>query len=144
MKKKKRKKKRFSHLKKRDVIKFFSVLFIETGQEFFRASSFSLILLCLCLFCFFDHVTVRSNESCCTVMLYFGGHQLKIMPIVPLFKRLTCLILFTKVEVIIQPPLKKAQSAAQWTPPMGVLLIKKIGYFFIDRLKSCESFPLRT
>ena len=42
---------------KRDVIKFFPVLLIEIGQEFFRASSFSLILFCLCLFCFFDHVT---------------------------------------------------------------------------------------
>lgn len=38
---------------KRDVIKFFPVLLIEIGQEFFKASSFSLILFCLCLFCFF-------------------------------------------------------------------------------------------
>ena len=43
---------------KRDVIKFFPVFFfIEIRQEFFRASSFSLILFCLCLFCFFDHGT---------------------------------------------------------------------------------------
>ena len=42
---------------KRNVIKFFPVLFIEIGQEFFRAGSFSLILFCLCFFCFFDHVT---------------------------------------------------------------------------------------
>ena len=49
---------KLSDVLKREVIKFFRVFFkIEIGQDFFRASSFSLLLFCLSLFCFFDHVT---------------------------------------------------------------------------------------
>ena len=43
------------------------------------------------------------------------------MPIVSCFKKLTCL--FITVEVTIQPRLKNALSADQWTPVVGVLLL---------------------
>ena len=43
------------------------------------------------------------------------------MPIVSCFKKLTCL--FITVEATIQPRLKNALSADQWTPVVGVLLL---------------------
>ena len=53
--------------------------------------------------------------------------QLKIMLIVSCFLRLSGLFLF--IEVTIQPWLKNAHSAAQWTPTMGVLLNLCIHFF---------------
>ena len=47
--------------------------------------------------------------------------QLKIMPIVSCFLRLTSLFLFITLEVSVKSRLKNAQLTAQRAPSMGVL-----------------------